>query len=111
MKTQNKAVFIIFLSLFACQTQKSYVPNFSDYINYKSIVIQYSGETQIDENIMSYKYFNDKNQLIEQVGHEYRVKFIYDKKGKLKERYTCRMYNCEIGRREILFYDNYQISE
>lgn len=95
------------LFLFSCRTQTRYIPDFSDYIDYSSKVVQYFGDTLTESNIMLYKYFNSENQLIEIVGHENRTKLKYDKQGKLTDKFHCRMYNCEIGWREKLFYDNY----
>ncbi|MBO6523044.1 MAG: hypothetical protein JJ971_04400 [Balneolaceae bacterium] len=54
----------------------------------------------------SYEYYNDNDKLIESVGYEYRSQLKYDSLGVLKEVFHCRMYNCEIGIRELFIYDN-----
>jgi hypothetical protein len=99
-------IIIVVLILIGCSRQEIYVPDFSNTIDYHCREIKYMGTSKIKDNVVSYKYFNEKKQLIEQVGHEYRIKYKYNKQGELIEKFSCRMYNCEIGWREIMFYDN-----
>jgi len=107
MKTRHLISLAMFLTLFSCQSNNVRIPDFSDEIDYqfsetKHIYIHDKNE----EYIVSIKYFNKRNQLIEQVGHESRVKYTYDENGNLTETFSCRMYNCDIGWRSILMYDS-----
>lgn len=94
------------MALFGCQSNKDRVPDFSDNIDYQYSETKYMDNHNNEEHIVSIKYFNKQNQLIEQVGHEFRVKYTYDDKGNLTETFSCRMYNCDIGWRSILVYDS-----
>jgi len=100
----NIIVSITTILLFSCQSSR-FVPNFSEQILYDYKVIVYSCEGR-NKEIHSFEYYNEKEQLVEQVQYEYRAKYIYNTKGQLAEKFHCRMYNCQAGRREILIYDN-----
>jgi hypothetical protein len=102
----NKIVIFIFIVAVACQASSQYIHDFSNEISYSYRVIQYADSIN-NENIISYKYFNEKDQLIEEVEHEFRKKFKYDSEGKLTETFLCRMYNCKIGIRELIVYDEF----
>lgn len=106
MSTLQKILAILTLTQLSCQRQVLYVPDFSNYIHYDSREIKYSGSTIIPENVISYKFFNQSGQLIEQVGHEHRIRYFYDSVGELIEKYNCRMFNCDIGWRELIIYDD-----
>ena len=95
---------LIILLLCSCQSNKRYVPDFSNNIDYAHKVTTYSYSNGIKE-IFSYDFYDKKNNLIESVGFECRKKIIYDSIGKLQEKLICRMYNCEVGFREILIKD------
>lgn len=106
MKKQHLISLAILMALFGCQSNKDRVPDFSDNIDYQYSETKYMDNHNNEEHIVSIKYFNKQNQLIEQVGHEFRVKYTYDDKGNLTETFSCRMYNCDIGWRSILVYDS-----
>ena len=106
MKTRHLITLAIYLTLFGCQSNEVYIPDFSENIDFQYSETKYMDNPDKNENIVSIKYFNKQNQLIEQVGHESRVKYTYDAKGNLKETFSCRMYNCDIGWRSILVYDS-----
>ena len=106
MKTRHLISLAIYLTLYGCQSTKVYIPDFSDKIDFQYSETQYRDNPDKNENIISIKYFNKQNQLIEQIGHESRVKYTYDENGNLTETFSCRMYNCDIGWRSILVYDS-----
>ena len=106
MKKQHLISLAILMALFGCQSNKERVPDFSDNIDYQYSETKYIDNHNNEEHIVSIKYFNKLNQLIEQVGHEFREKYTYDDKGNLTETFSCRMYNCDIGWRSILVYDS-----
>lgn len=99
-------IIIIVLILIGCNSQEIYVPDYSNTIDYHCRVIKYKGTSKNSNQIISYKYFNDKEQLIEQVEHENRIKYKYNKRGELIEKFTCGNYQCKNGWREIMFYDD-----
>jgi YD repeat-containing protein len=96
---------LLFLCL-SCGSRQLYVPDFSEEINYSYCETVYMGSTNDKNNIVDKKYYNNKKQLIEHIGHEFRSKYTYDTDGKLTEIWNCRMYNCETGYKEILKYDD-----
>lgn len=106
MRTLHIILAFLILIQFSCTRQNLYVPDFSEQIDYDTREIKYSGGDMKSENAINYKYFNQSGQIIEQIGHEYRVKYYYDSVGDLIEKYNCRMYNCEIGWRDIMIYDD-----
>lgn len=97
--------FLILSILISSCSSDNKIPDFSSEIDYAYRCIEYSGNPEKDD-ILCYKYFDKKDKLLEEVGREYRVKFSYNGKGILKEKLSCRMYNCDIGWREIFFYDD-----
>jgi YD repeat-containing protein len=106
MRTLHKILAFLILIQFSCSRQVLYVPDFSEQIDYSTREIKYSGNDMIPENAINYKFFNQSGQLIEQIGHEYRIKYFYDSISDLIEKFNCRMYNCEIGWRDLMIYDN-----
>jgi len=96
---------LITLAIIGC-TRDAYIPDLSSTIDYNYRVTKYRGTNKAKENIVSYEYYNNNGLLTEQIGVEYRIKFIYNNQKELIEKYYCRYYNCEIGRREIFFYDD-----
>lgn len=97
-------IILIVLFLFGCNSNTK-VPDFSSAIDYSYKSIEYYGNPEIND-IKSYKYFNRKGKLVEVVGNEYRIKYTYNPNGQLKEKLHFRLYNCDLGWREILIYDN-----
>jgi hypothetical protein len=106
MRTLHKILAILILIQFSCSRQVLFVPDFSEQINYDTREIKFSGSDMTPENAINYKFFNQSGQLIEQIGHEYRIKYFYDSIGDLIEKYNCRMYNCEIGWRDLMIYND-----
>ena len=106
MRTLHKILAFLILIQFSCSRQILFVPDFSEHIDYEAREIKYTGGDMTPENAINYKFFNHSGQLIEQVGHEYRIKYFYDSIGDLIEKYNCRMYNCEIGWRDLMIYDD-----
>lgn len=102
-KMKKIGIIIIILILFGCNSNNK-IPDFSSEIDYAYKTIQYSGN-QKENEIISYKYFDNNGKLLEQIGKESRTKYFYNEKGKLKEKLNCRIYDCDIGWREILIYD------
>ena len=76
-----------------------YVPDLSEQIEYHYKVTIYSGKIR-NKDICVFEYYNEKEQLVESIGHEYRIKYIYNTKGQLIEKFNYR------GGREILIYDD-----
>jgi hypothetical protein len=103
-KMKKIGIISVILILFGCNSNNK-IPDFSSEINYAYKTIQYSGN-QKENEIISYKYFDNNEKLLEQIGKESRTKYFYNEIGKLKEKLNCRIYNCDIGWREILIYDN-----
>jgi YD repeat-containing protein len=102
--THLKLIAIIVLLTAECRSNIE-IPDFSEQINYSYKSTVYIGNPN-NHDIFTFNYFDNQGHIIEQVGREYRVKFIYNEKGQLIEKYNCRMYNCEIGWRQILKYDS-----
>ena len=98
--------FTILLLLWTCRSSKQHIPDFSDEIDYAYKAIVYS-QSKNEREIYSYKYYNEHDNLIESVRFEHRLKFLYDSIGNLQEEFWCRMYNCEIGIREIFMKDDF----
>jgi YD repeat-containing protein len=105
MRTLHKILAFLILIQLSCSRQVLYVPDFSEYIDYETREVKYSGNEMTPENAINYKFFNQSGQLIEQIGREYRIKYFYDSLGVLIEKYNCRMYNCEIGWRDLMIYN------
>ena len=105
-KEKKRIIATILLTGFmlGCQSNR-YIPDLSNQIEYHYKVTIYSGKIR-NKDICGFKYYNEKEQLVESVGHEYRTKFFYNNKGQLIEVFNCRMYNCQIGYRDILIYDD-----
>jgi YD repeat-containing protein len=92
--THLKLIAIIVLLTAGCRSNIE-IPDFSEQINYSYKSTVYIGNPN-NHDIFTFNYFDNQGHIIEQVGREYRVKFIYNEKGQLIEKYNCRMYNCEI---------------
>ena len=105
MKNINIILVVVGLIMISCQSNQVYVLDLSDNIEYNNIEIKYFKYDTLDKEPMLYKYFDIEGRLIEQVGNESRIKYKYDINGILVEKYNCRMYDCSVGRRELLFYD------
>ena len=101
---RNLGIILIIFFLFGCNS-KTKVPDFSSDIDYSYESIEYSGNPEKND-IKSYKFFDSNGKLVEEIGNEYRIKYSYNPKGQLKEKLNCRLYNCDLGWREILVYDN-----
>ena len=102
-------VFILFsiaTSLWNCQSNGRYYFDFSCEIDYAHKVTVYSQAHKI-KDIFSYEFYDKQNNLIELIRFENREKFIYDSIGNLQEKFICRMYNCEIGFRQIFIRDDF----
>lgn len=98
-------LILLLLLIFGCNSETT-IPDFSSDIDYSYKSIQYKGNPEKND-IISYKFFDSNGKLLEQIGNEYRIQYIYNLKGQLKEKLNCRMYNCDSGWREILIQDKY----
>jgi len=98
--------FLIVFLFWSCQSNKRHIPDFSDNIDYCYKTTVYSILDKKKE-IYSYDYYDKHDNLIESVGFERRTKFIYDSIGHLQEKFICRMYNCEVGFRQIFIKDDF----
>ena len=99
-----KLIATIILLVEGCRSDKE-IPDFSEQITFSYKATVYSGNPN-NHDIFTFNYYDNKDRIIEQVGREYRVKFIYNEKGQLSEKFNCRMYDCKIGWRQILKYDS-----
>ena len=98
--------FLIVLLLWTCQCGKRHIPDFSNDIDYAYKAIVYS-QSKNKREIYAYKYYDKYDNLIEWVSFERRIIFVYDSIGYLQEEFWCRMYNCEVGIREIFMKDSF----
>ena len=89
--------------LLGCYSNR-YIPDFSEQIEYDYKVTIYCCEGRSKE-IAGFRYYNEKEQLLESVGYESRAKFFYNEKGQLVEKFYCRMYNCQAGYQDVFIYD------
>ena len=111
----NKKIIILGLSLvigfsvvamivlLGCYSNRC-IPDFSEQIEYDYKVTIYRCEGRSKE-VACFRYYNEKEQLVESIGYESRNQFFYNEKGQLVEKFYCRMYNCQAGYRDILIYD------
>jgi len=89
---------VLLILFIGCASQK--IPD-----NIPEVDYQYRKSTYFQGELISYEYYDKNDQLIEQIGEQSKSKYTYDEEGKLIEVFHCRGYNCQIGERRYLVYD------
>ncbi len=107
----KKYLFIVIFVILSCE-------NKSILLNYKNIekiatsidcdyyVLKYMDEIK-ENSLVSARYFNTNNQLIEELAGENRIKYIYDANDKLIQKKYCRFQNGNTSYRQVLVYDEH----
>ena len=107
----KKYLFIIIFVILSCENKSILLNNkniekIATSIDCDNYVLKYIDEIK-ENSLVSVRYFNTNNQLIEELTGENRIKYIYDANGKLIQKKYCRFQNCNTSYRQVLVYDEY----